>query len=1600
MPNTKLSTPVAATAQNNPGAEPRLISAVVTDGAAPQFKIPFSSQAIQSVESVDLDLVLTTATGEKIILQQGALQAATQPDSKIVFQNGDSITAADQIKKLGILKPVEGGSFRLKSGDASPAVAEKVTGDAFGLGKELQDTMSQLTETSKQLEKVLQTLTTASLSTTTDDAKPITAGPGTGTGVQKITPQSDKFASPSPGSPPKPEVEEFTSNNTNNNTSNNTATATATSTNASNIKVTNTLRGLYAEKGDVISNVQVVDKIKTAALTPGEREQGIEVLKNFSQASLREMLPEDPLQVRIRGADPVNLEPSGLALNTLVMPGVLNATSVRFELPAGSALPTGFKLNGKAFEDGVIVVPAASLVDLKLPIEWAVISQDQTVTAFDFQLGVKYLDAKGSELEQGRAPLTFTYGELKNLADTVQLDGNSNSKVFLSAYGYSYEVLGDANGNAIVAGVGNDILNGAEGEDTLQGGAGDDTYVVDNAGDVVIENPEKGTDTVQASVNYSLTSHVENLTLTGTSHINGTGNTLDNLIIGNSGNNRLDGGEGADTMRGGAGNDTYVVSNVGDVVFEHANEGTDTVEAAISYTLTDHFENLTLTGTNDINGTGNDLNNLIIGNSGDNRLEGGAGVDTLQGGAGNDTYVVNNNADVVFENANEGSDTVETSISYTLTDNVENLTLTGTSHIDGIGNSLDNLIIGNSGNSRLDGGEGLDTLKGGAGNDTYVVDNVGDVVFENFNEGTDTVEASINYTLTGHVENLTLTGTDDLNGTGNDLNNLIIGNSGNNRLNGGAGVDTLQGGAGNDTYVVNIVGDVVSENLNMGTDTVEAAITYTLTPNVENLTLTGTSNIDGTGNEHNNLIIGNIGNNRLNGGTGADTIRGGDGNDIYVVDNVGDRVEENARQGMDLVEASINYTLTEHVENLTLTGTDNLNGIGNGLANTITGNRGNNRLDGGAGADTLIGGLGNDTYVVDNPGDEVTEAANAGTDTVEASVNYTLTAHVENLILTGAATIGTGNDLNNTLTANQLGNTLNGGAGADTLLGGDGQDSLDGAAGADSMLGGKGDDTYVVDNAGDLIIESFNEGNDTVRSSISYNLTAQVENLILTGNDNLTGLGNDLANNITGNGGNNNLMGGLGADTIDGGGGNNTASYNVSNAGVQVSLVAGAINSGGHAQGDVLTNIHNLLGSAHDDTLIGNDWANRLEGGLGADRLDGGAENDTLVGAEGNDVLNGEEGDDLIFGGAGADTIDGGDGIDTASYSGSDAAVTVNLALGSGTGGHAEGDDLSNIENLIGSSAYGDTLTGNTGANRIEGGGGNDTLDGGGGLDTLVGGAGNDTYILNEAGVTITEALGEGTDTVISSINYTLGANLENMTLTGNATIGTGNTLNNTLTANNSGNTLSGGDGDDSLIGGTGNDTLNGDAGNDTLRATAGNNTLNGGVGNDTLVAGTGNDTLMGGEGNDTLDLRTHNLSLEGDVADGGAGTDTVIINQSLNTGTAMILDGGSGFDTLQVWGVTGAKLDLNNLNATNFERLDLRTDGAATQVSLSSAGIMKLINNSSGVDVLNLRMGSNDTYTIAAEETANVTQGQSVSFYNGAIAPANLIAQVNFEYV
>jgi len=595
-------------------------------------------------------------------------------------------------------------------------------------------------------------------------------------------------------------------------------------------------------------------------------------------------------------------------------------------------------------------------------------------------------------------------------------------------------------------------------------------------------------------------------------------------INGDASDDTLDGGAGADSLRGNAGDDTYIVERNTDAIIELAGEGTDTVQSNVGFILPAEVENLVLIGTDPIAGTGNGLANAITGNSAANVLNGGAGADSLSGGGGNDTYYVDNAGDVVTEISGVGTDLVRSTVTFTLADFVENLTLDGSADIDGTGNSLVNTIFGTSGNNLLNGLGGADTMRGLAGNDIYVVDNIGDKVLELADEGTDTVQSSVGLTLLANVENLTLTGAANINGAGNVLDNALTGNSGANLLNGLAGADTMNGGDGNDTYIVdNALDTAVESSAAGGTDTVQSAVTFTLGIHIENLTLTGAAAINGTGNTLANDLNGNNAANVLDGGAGADDMRGGGGNDLYLVDHSGDlTIETGSTGGTDTVQTALSWTLGAFVENLVLTGVAAVNGAGNDLANTLTGNGASNLLNGATGADTMNGGDGDDTYVVDNLGDQAVEAsAVGGTDLVQSSVSFTLGNNVENLTLTGSAS------------ANGTGNAL-----ANTINGNTGSNILDGKAGADTMRGGNGNDIYVVDNAGDVVSESSaTGGTDTVQSAITLTLGNNVENLTLTGAGAVNGTGNALANALAGNAAANQLNGLAGNDTLQGGGG-------------------------------------------------------------------------------------------------------------------------------------------------------------------------------------------------------------------------------------------------------------------------------------------------------------------------------------------------------------------------------------------------------------------------------------------------------------------------------
>ena len=618
--------------------------------------------------------------------------------------------------------------------------------------------------------------------------------------------------------------------------------------------------------------------------------------------------------------------------------------------------------------------------------------------------------------------------------------------------------------------------------------------------------------------------------------------------------------------------------------------------------------------------------------------------------------------------------------------------------------------------------------------------------------------------------------------------------------------------------------------------------------------LAGNDTINGLGG--NDVLYGGDGNDSLIGGLGIDTMYGGDGNDTIAVDNLLD--EAHGGGDIDLVQITLagggTYVLNGDVENATAMGATLINITGNALDNLLTGNtagndllagEGNDTLDGGAGADYMVGGDGNDTYIVDSLLDVVVEDAAAGTDLVQVkftSGTYVLGANVENGQVLGSSAAGiTGNDLNNYLT---------GSTGANILTGGLGDDTLDGGLGNDRLIGGEGDDTYIVNVAGDVIVEAANEGNDhvqvaftaagtyalsdnietatvaSVNTSLNVNITGNIRNNVLTGN-----LGNNL---LAGGGGNDTLDGGLsGKDTLDGGAGMDTAvihgdfvDYDISAA---TTGAAGDIQLKHLITGQIITvrgieelNFNGDVRLMSDLSIAtnGDDTLNVTAG----KRMNALAGNDNILGTSGNDTIDGGKGNDLMVGGLGDDTYYVDSLLDTPLENPSEGTDTVMLSIASGT--YLLPTDVERVQitstgavnvTAVGSTGY--ELVGGSGANILTGADGDDTLDGGLGVDKLIGGKGDDSYVVNVAGDVITELVDEGTDDVLVNFTaagtYVMAANLENAVAgTGSVNINiTGNTLKNVLTGNDGNNLLNGGDGNDTLVGSYGHDTLEGGGG-------------------------------------------------------------------------------------------------------------------------------------------------------------------------------------------
>jgi Ca2+-binding RTX toxin-like protein len=1125
---------------------------------------------------------------------------------------------------------------------------------------------------------------------------------------------------------------------------------------------------------------------------------------------------------------------------------------------------------------------------------------------------------------------------------SVNLEGNNGNDTITGGDGAD-TLLGGSGDDQLFGGNGNDLIDDGFGIDTIDGGAGVDTFVRFYEG--VDYSVVLGFD-LNRGLAYSPSNpdtaaevfvDVENLRVSGGYRFILTGNSASNLLetadgndslYGMSGNDSLvsgagedflDGGAGNDSMSGGADNDTYFVDAAGDVIFENLNEGTDLVQSSVTYSLTANVENLMLTGNAAINGTGNTLNNVLTGNAVDNRLAGGGGNDTLIGANGNDTLEGAAGNDSMT--GGNGSDTA----SYANATAAVTVNLALTSAQNTVGAGIDTLttienLIGSSYNDTLTGDGAANNVAGGLGNDRLA-------------------GAAGNDTLDGGVGNDTLDG-----GDGNDS---MSGGDGSDTLYGGAGSDILLGAAGNDSLI-----------FGLGNDTIYGGDGDDIIDDVAATQYVGTNFIDaGAGNDSvwagggddsvlggagNDSLTGDAGNDTLDGGVGSDSLVGVDGNDTYIVDAAGDVVFENLNEGIDLVQSSVTYSLTANVENLTLTGSAVINGTGNTLSNILTGNSGANRLSGGGGNDTIIGGAGNDTLegAAGNDslvGSDGVDTASYNNATAAVSVNLALTS-AQNTVGAGTDTLATienliGSAYKDTLVGDGAANNFAGGLGNDSLTGAAGNDTLDGGAGNDSMSGGVNDDTYVVDSAFDIVNEIANEGADLVQSSMTYTLSANVENLTLTGSAAINGNGNTLSNILTGNsaanaisgaGGNDTIIGGGGNDTLEGAAGNDsltggdgidTASYNAASAAVIVNLTLTDAQSTIGAGTDTLTSIENLIGSAYNDTLTGDANANTMTGGAGTDGLTGGAGNDTLDGGAGNDVLT------------------GGDGTDAASYASAGAAVTVNLSLTTAQSTVGAGTDtLTTIENLIGSN-FNDLLTGTATANRVEGGAGADTITGAAGADTLLGGDGDDKFIVALAADFATGEImdgGNGTDelrfamTAASTLALTSSVSVEKVVIgTGTAaTAVTSATTAININASLAANGLT-------ITGNAGANTLTGSAFSDSLEGGAGNDNLGGGSGADTLVGGAGTDSLYGGGGADMFVFNATNESVKGTgrdiIYDFVSGTDKIDLHlidaNTATSGDQAFAFGGATAMAFGVWFANGILSgDINGDKVADFE--------------------------------------------------------------------------------
>ena len=831
----------------------------------------------------------------------------------------------------------------------------------------------------------------------------------------------------------------------------------------------------------------------------------------------------------------------------------------------------------------------------------------------------------------------------------------------------------------------------------------------------------------------------------------------------------MDNDNGYEIFNYGLGNDVYTISNDKQYIVETAAGGIDLVKSGISYSLLDSdgignfggaIENLMLTGSAVINGTGNSLNNVLTGNAfantldglgGNDTLDGGLGIDTMTGGDGSDTYYVRDSGDRVIETnavaSTGGTDHVHSYLSsYTLGANLENgrIVTTGTAGLTG--NNLNNTLWAGTGSSVLSGGAGADTLIGGAGNDSLdggvTLDHTfgSDDNFTTYNYAT----AGVNINLSGITGNGS-TGSGTASGNASvgvdSLKNIssVQGSSFNDTITGSSALifENFEGGAGND--ILN--GGAITDLINGDNDN---RVSY------QNITGAGVT-VDFIAGTAVGAVGSNAGSDLL---SNFNMLRGSNFNDTLLGSNRTDTVEQfEGRLGNDYIDGRGGSDIVRYQSATSQVIVDLATGLATGAMgnDTLVGIEG---ARGGSGNDILIGGNALNGVTV-NDGLMERFRGEAGNDTIDGGQGYDRVEYA-------SSTAGVMVILNDTLD----GSASDGLGGTDVLRGIEGvrgsmfADVLTGSSSAafESFEGREGNDTINGNGGVDRIDYQFSRAGVTVNlttgvASDGYNsidTLSNIENVRGSQNFSDSIIGSAVNNKLEGLGGNDTLNGGSGNDTllggfeddwltggagvdsIDGGAGSDVAFFADGTNGVVINLRTGTISNDGFGNAEVIVNVENLHGSAFADTIQIGDI------------------NGYVFGRAGNDSITGGNGNDNLIGGSGNDTMDGGAGLyDTVAYHDDDYdsagisthGVTVNLAMHTATDNWGFTDTLTGIENVKGSEMA-DTIAGDTANNHLDGAEGHDLLSGDAGTDALMGGMGNDTILAGAGNDILTGGLG------------------------------------------------------------------------------------------------------------------------------------------------------------------------------------------------------------------------------------------------------------------